>query len=77
MLIAVNGRVSVKCEYGSHTETYVLDTPEKGLLIDGLVWREMHDFSPDCVLAVLASEYYNEADYIRDYQTFLKEDHHD
>lgn len=77
MLIAVNGRVSVKCEYGGHTETHELDTPEKGLLIDGLVWREMHDFSPDCVLAVLASEYYNEADYIRDYQTFLKEDLHD
>ena len=74
MLIAVNGRVSVKCEYGGHTETYVLDTPEKGLLIDGLVWREMYDFSPDCVLVVLASEYYSEADYIRDHQIFLKED---
>ena len=73
-LIAVNGRVSVKCEYGGHTETYVLDTPEKGLLIDGLVWREMYDFSPDCVLVVLASEYYSEADYIRDHQIFLKED---
>jgi hypothetical protein len=32
----------------------------------------MHDFSPDCVLMVLASEYYNESDYIRDYQGFLK-----
>ena len=35
-------------------------------------WREMHDFSDDCVLMVLASDYYNEEDYIRDYGEFLK-----
>jgi hypothetical protein len=35
-----------------------------------LVWREMHDFRPDCVLLVLASEFYNEADYIRSYAEF-------
>ena len=37
----------------------------------GLIWREMHDFSPDCVLLVLADDYYNEVDYIRDYRRFL------
>ncbi|ELB2255183.1 WxcM-like domain-containing protein, partial [Vibrio parahaemolyticus] len=41
--------------------------------IKGLKWREMHDFSEDCVLMVVASELYDEADYIRDYDTFLKE----
>ena len=74
LLIAVSGGVKIKCEYKNKTEEFLLDHPAKGLFIEGLVWREMYDFSPDCVLAVLASEYYNEADYIRDYQTFLKED---
>jgi len=41
-------------------------------LIEDLTWREMYDFSPDCVLMVLASEYYDESDYIRDYQEFLQ-----
>ena len=35
------------------------------------MWREMYDFSPDAVLMVLASEYYDESDYIRDYDEFL------
>ena len=37
------------------------------------IWREMHDFTPDCVLMVLASDYYDEDDYIRDYHKFVKE----
>ena len=49
-----------------------LDSPTKGLLIGNLVWREMHEFSSDCVLLVLASELYNEADYIRTYDEFKR-----
>jgi len=37
-----------------------------------MVWREMHDFSDDCVLLVLASEHYDESDYIRDYDEFIR-----
>jgi len=48
-----------------------LDCPTKGLLIESMMWREMHDFSPDCVLLVIASQLYNESDYIRNYQEFL------
>jgi predicted dehydrogenase len=44
----------------------------KGLYIEGMVWHEMHDFTPDCVLMVLASEHYDEADYIRDYEEYKK-----
>ena len=73
LLIAVSGSVTIKCEYGNEIKEFTLSRPDKGLLIEGLVWREMHDFSSDCVLMVLADEYYSEADYIRDYQTFLKE----
>ena len=41
--------------------------------VEGLIWREMKDFSENCVLVVLASEHYDESDYIRDYHNFLEE----
>lgn len=74
VLVAMSGSVTVKTEHGGKTETHLLNRPDEGLLIEGLVWREMHDFSPDCVLTVLADEYYNESDYIRDYTVFKQED---
>jgi hypothetical protein len=49
-----------------------LDSSTKGILIKDMVWREMHDFSEDCVLLVLASEHYDEDDYIRDFDEFLE-----
>ena len=47
-----------------------MDNPAQGLLVSSLIWREMSDFSDDCVLKVLASNEYDESDYIRDYDTF-------
>ena len=70
--ICVMGRCRFVLDDGKQREEIVLDNPSTGLLIEDLIWREMYDFSPDCVLLVLASEYYDEADYIRDYQAFLK-----
>lgn len=49
-----------------------LDSPQKGLYIGPSVWRYMKNFSADCVLLVMASENYDESDYIRDYKEFLK-----
>ena len=71
-LIAVNGSCKVTLDNGKTKQTFSLDEPNKGLFQDVLIWGTMHDFSQDCVLLVLASEYYDEADYIRDYQKFLK-----
>ena len=73
LLVAVSGSVTITCEYSGRRETYLLDSPVKGLLVQGLVWRELHGFSPDCVLVVLASEHYREEDYIRDYNVFRQE----
>ena len=70
--ICLKGSCRFILDDGSKKEHVVLNTATKGLLIEGLVWREMHDFSEDCVLLVLASEHYDEADYIRDYESFLK-----
>ncbi|MGI2209568.1 sugar 3,4-ketoisomerase [Shewanella baltica] len=70
--IAVSGSCRFIIDDGQFKESKVLSSPTEGLLIDSCVWREMHDFSHDCVLMVLASDYYDEADYIRNYQDFLK-----
>jgi len=69
--IAVKGNCTFIIDNGKHREEILLDNPNKGLLIEGLIWREMKDFSKDCVLLVIASEHYNESDYIRDYQKFI------
>jgi dTDP-4-dehydrorhamnose 3,5-epimerase-like enzyme len=55
---------------GNTREDVVLTRNDHGLMLDPMLWHEMYDFSPDCVLLVLADNYYDEADYIRDYRTF-------
>ncbi|MCR9908111.1 FdtA/QdtA family cupin domain-containing protein [Vibrio campbellii] len=71
--ICMKGSVTFLIDDGTTKERVTLSSPDVGLHIKGLKWREMHDFSEDCVLMVVASELYDEADYIRDYDTFLKE----
>ena len=70
-LVCVHGSCKVLLDDGSDKETVVLDKPGEGLYITNAIWREMFDFSEDAVLLVLASEYYDESDYIRDYEAFL------
>lgn len=71
--ISLKGSCKFILDDGSTREEVILDSPYKGLLIDSLTWREMKDFSNDCVLLVLASQHYDEKDYIRNYDGFLKE----
>lgn len=70
--IAVKGSCTFVLDNGFTIEEIRLDNPNQGLLIEGLVWHYMKDFSSDCVLVVLASDYYDEGDYIRDYDKFIK-----
>ena len=70
--VCETGRCRIVLDDGSQREEVWLDSPTKGLLIGDLVWREMHDFSSDCVLLVMASEHYKEDDYIRSYEDFIK-----
>lgn len=74
VLICISGACTITCEMpdGSISE-HRLDWPDRGVLIEGLVWRQMKEFSKDAVLMVLASEHYDEGDYIRDYENFKKE----
>lgn len=70
--ICVAGKCRMVLDNGHIREETWMSSPTRGLLIESMVWREMHDFSDDCVLLVLASEHYDESDYIRDYSKFLK-----
>ena len=67
----IQGKCRMIMDNGSEKQEVWIDQANKGLRIPPLVWHEMHDFSEDCVLLVLASEHYDESDYIRDYQDFL------
>lgn len=69
--VCVTGRCRMILDDGLRREEAWLDSPVRGLIIRNMIWREMHDFSPDCVLLVLANEHYDKDDYIRNYQDFL------
>lgn len=71
--IVVRGSCRFVLDDGSERVEVLLDNPAQGLLIESFMWREMYDFSEDCVLMVLADQLYDESDYIRDYDCFLKE----
>ena len=73
LLICVSGACTIKCEMPDGTKSeYRLDWPDKGLLVEGMVWHTMEEFSKDAVLLVLASEHYDEADYVRSYDEFKR-----
>lgn len=72
LMICVHGSCKILLDNGTEKEIVVLDKPYEGIFIESNMWREMYDFSPDAVLLVLASEVYDESDYIRDYDKFLE-----
>lgn len=72
ILICIHGSCKVLLDNGTEKKQVNLEKPYEGLYVSNDTWREMYDFSSDAVLLVLASDYYNEEDYIRDYDEFLK-----
>ena len=72
ILICIHGSCKILLDDGNEKEVVTLDKPYEGLYVSNVMWREMYDFSSDAVLMVLASEYYDEADYIRNYEDFLE-----
>lgn len=69
--VCVSGKCRMILDDGRHKEETWLDSVSKAVRIEKMVWHEMHDFSSDCVLLVLASEHYDEDDYIRTYSDFI------
>ena len=70
IIICTSGSCDFILDNGNTRETVHLDNPAVGLYIKSNIWREFTNFSPDCVIMVLASEHYDEQDYIRDYEQF-------
>lgn len=73
ILICLNGSVKIRVKNPNKEEIIELNDPSVGLYIGPFVWREMFDFTEGSVLLILASEYYDEDDYIRNYDFYLKE----
>lgn len=71
LAICLHGQCRFILDDGHNKEEVILNSATQGLIIESMTWREMHDFSEDCVLLVLASEHYDESDYIRSYDEFL------
>lgn len=72
MIVAVSGSFSVTVDDGVNRRTVMLNRPNRGLLIVPGIWRTLDDFSSGAVCLVIASEEYDEADYIRDYDDFRR-----
>lgn len=71
VLIALSGSFDVVLNDGKESQTITLNKPNKGLLIQNNIWRELENFSSGAVCLVLASDEFDEADYIRDFSAFL------
>jgi dTDP-4-dehydrorhamnose 3,5-epimerase-like enzyme len=72
VLICVFGSIEIMCDDGDKKEYTILDDPAKGLHIHSGIWHTMKWLTDDSVLLVIASDYYDESDYIRDYAEFVR-----
>ena len=72
LMIAISGEFRVRLTGLTWEATFVLDNPNTALFIPPRTWRDLDQFSSGAICLVLASEIYDEADYIRDYQEFLE-----
>lgn len=72
ILVCIHGSCKVRLDNGKEKKVIPLEKPYEGLYVANNMWREMYDFSPDAVLMVLASELYDESDYIRNYDEFIE-----
>jgi hypothetical protein len=73
VFIAVKGQCSILVDNGNEREVFKLESPGIGLLCEPMTWKEMYEFSADCVLAGLSDRRYDAGEYIGDYETFRSE----
>ena len=70
--VCVNGSCTLRLDDGKHVTEYKMDDPSKAVYIGPMVWREIHDFTEDCIFMVYASDVYDESDYIHYYEDFKR-----
>ena len=72
VIFCVNGNFTLSLDDGENKKEIMLDNPNTGVYLGIDLWHTMSNFSKDCVLLVLSSDFYDESDYIRDYDQFIK-----
>lgn len=72
IFVCLTGQLSVKFDDGKETSVFVLDEKANCITVEPGLWRELYNFSQDSVLLVLCDEVYDEQDYIRDYEEFIR-----
>ena len=70
VIFCINGSFKLVVHDGSSQQEILLDTPEQGIFLGKKLWHTMSEFSVDCIILVLASDEFNESDYIRDFNEF-------
>lgn len=70
ILFCIQGSIKMILDNGKKKEEAILNQPETGILLDKMIWHEMHNFQKDTILLVLASRKYDEKDYVRSYEEF-------
>jgi WxcM-like, C-terminal len=71
-IFAAHGTFRLDLDDGRQKASVVLDRPQSGVYLGPLLWHQMREFSPDCVAVVFAAAPYDESDYIREYEEFLR-----
>lgn len=75
IILSISGSFDVLVKDGQSSQRYHLNRPNIGLYLPNMVWREVDNFSAGSVCFVLASQHYDESDYYRDYESYLKAFH--
>jgi hypothetical protein len=72
VIFAINGSFKLMLDDGATKQYFFMSDPNRGMYMGPLLWHTMFEFSSDCIILVLASDYFSETDYIRDYDSFLE-----
>jgi dTDP-4-dehydrorhamnose 3,5-epimerase-like enzyme len=71
-IFCLNGRFTLEMDDGKNKQTLTMNSPYWGVRLGKMLWHNMKKFSHDCVILVIANDYYKKNDYIRNYDEFLK-----
>jgi hypothetical protein len=72
VIVAARGSFKLHLDDGKNKDEMIMSDPQYGVILGPLLWHHMTDFSDDCLILVFADDIYNEADYIRNYDEFIK-----
>jgi dTDP-4-dehydrorhamnose 3,5-epimerase-like enzyme len=71
VLFCLKGSIKIILDNGKEKEEIILSNPNQGIFLDKMMWHDMVDFQKDTILLIVASDVYDENDYIRDYDNFI------